>query len=117
MRWTDKKRLGKRHCKTTINRDNLRKCLFRFLKEFRYFHSYIREIKNILFIAACIYNEELGHYVYHHERITYAQFLKQFRTPINRGMFPNAPKWDDIYKMWVYWAKEEDEINEKTQII
>ncbi len=110
MRW-NKKILKRKTYKESISREQLRKCLFRFLKEFGFFHKYLSEIKWYLTRS---YYDCLGEIKY--VPISYDEFLKRKIFALRRNMFPDGNIWDEIYNLWVSWAKEEDAINEITRI-
>lgn len=112
MRW-NKKILKRKIYKESISREQLRKCLFRFLKEFGFFHKYLSEIKCHLVSA---YYDDLSDGI-KYMPISYDVFLKRQIFALRRNMFPAGNIWDEIYYLWVSWAKDEDAINEKTLIL
>ena len=88
--------------KITICRDNLMRCIFRFTKEFGYFSAYLRGMNKVITKL----DRPLCDIYYYH---VYA---------LSRSSFPNdEPYWDEIYWLWVDWARHEDDIGEQTLVI
>ena len=90
----------------------LKRCLFRFLKEFGFYGKYIKEIKQYLLeysvdngvtIATPISLER-----YIRKRNYYAQ---------SRNLFPPGIFWDEVYGLWIEWSFEEDKIFSETYIL
>jgi hypothetical protein len=115
MRWQKKRRVNRKYCKETINRDQFKKCLFRFLKEFGYYSAYLREIKPYCkeFVS---WDSVTGQSIC--KDISFERFLRRFRSAIYRSMFPtNDTYWDTVFYLWQQWAREEDYIDSSTIIV
>ena len=109
-----KRKIKPKFYKKAISRDQLKRCLFRFLKEFGYYSAYIRDIKP--------YCRDLVGWNSLHEPIftdiTFDRFLKRFHHAILRTMFPyNETHWDTLFYLWQQWAREEDSIDSSTVIV
>jgi len=115
MRWQKKRRTNRKYCKETINRDQFKKCLFRFLKEFGYYNAYLREIKPYC-KEFVFWDSVTGQSIF--KDISYERFLRRFRFAINRSMFPtNETYWDTVFYLWQQWSREEDYIDSSTIIV
>jgi hypothetical protein len=115
MRWQKKRKINRKYCKETINRDQLKRCLFRFLKEFGYYSAYLREIKPHCkeFVS---WDSVTGQSIC--KDISYERFLRKFHSAIYRSMFPtNETYWDTLFYLWQQWAREEDSIDSSTVIV
>lgn len=88
--------------KTTICRENLMRCIFRFTKEFGCFSAYLRGMNKKMTkadksLCSIYYNSVFA---------------------LSRISFPDGGGyWDMIHALWVEWAKSEDNIGEHTLVI
>jgi len=117
MRW--EKKLKKRHeqPREFITRAEFKKCLFRFLKEFGYYRSYIKNMKDANLIFTTYQRFTDGGLIEIKTQISFDTFLSRSLYPTARHMFPysGASLWEKIYNLWVMWAKEEYKITWRTR--
>lgn len=77
-----------------------------------YFRAYLKNMENYAYVRVVEENKLTS------KKITIENFLYMFKNPTLRSIFPyNDTIWDDIYKMWLEWAYEEDNISYMTVII
>ena len=92
----------------------LKRCLFRFLKEFGYYGKYVKDIKPYLVEYSFDYTCNL--------RIETPISLKKYFRDLclyaqSRCLFPRETFWNEVYELWVEWSFEEDKIFSKTYIL
>lgn len=97
--------------KESIGYEQLRRCIFRFLKEFGYYSAYVRDIKPHLKIYDLDYSFAVE------KKISYKDFVRRSFMALSRNIFPQGELWDDIYPLWVEWAFEEDKIYSRTRLL
>ena len=90
----------------------LKRCLFRFLKEFGFYGKYVKEIKKYLLEYSVdngvVIETPISLKKYIRDSCVYAQ---------SRNLLPPGMFWDDVYNLWTEWSFEEDKIFSKTYIL
>ena len=76
--------------KEYIGYDQLRRCLFRFLKEFGYYSAYINSIKPYM----VDYYYSFGDFFPVEEKITFKEFIRRNYKALSRMMFPGGELWE-----------------------
>ncbi len=94
----------------SIGWQQLKNCIFRFLKEFGFYGAYIREIKPLMITC---YGDYKHKYVV---PISYKEFVRSEIFATSRALFPPGTYWDEVYELWMELSFEEDKINSKTYI-
>ena len=117
MRWVKKRKLKNKYCHERIGRKDFKRFLFRFLKEFGYYSTYVKEIKPYCKKFAgwdSVTNEPII------VDISFDEFLRHYPNNIYRGLFPNNNEhcnWDEIFYLWKEWARQEHYIGDLTRIV
>ena len=102
----------------SISWEQLRNCLFRFLKEFGFYGRYIKEIKPYM-TKQVVETYEHGwdaQTLIEIVPISYKAFVRKNYLALTRQIFPPGVFWDEIYYLWMEWSFEEDNIYSKTYI-
>jgi len=98
----------------TITTDVLKKCLFRFLKEFDLYHAYkvgMKEKINIeKLVRINIYFKLVGNF-------TLDDIFKAAPHPHHKCLFPSEDSWVEVLELWREWAENVDNISRYTIII
>ncbi len=102
----------------SIGWEQLRNCLFRFLKEFGFYGRYIKEIKPYMTKQVV---ETYGHgfdtqTLIETVPISYKDFVRKNYLALTRQIFPPGDFWSEVYGLWLEWSFEEDNIYSKTYI-
>lgn len=114
MRWEKKLKKRREQPIEYISRKDFKKYLFRFLKEFGYYRSYINDM-NKHNMKRMVYTHDgiMSHIV----TIPFDEYVSMFGQPMTRYMFPyvSGLMWEKIYDLWKIWAKEQHKISWNTK--
>lgn len=99
----------------SIGWEQLRNCIFRFLKEFGFYGKYIKDIKPYMVEEVGFYfNGES--YIIETVPISFKKFIRKYDFALSRNLFPFGNFWNEVYDLWKEWSFEEDKIYSKTHI-
>ena len=90
----------------------LKRCLFRFLKEFGFYGKYVKEIKPYLIEYSFDYENNIRI----ETPISLKKFIRRIPYAQSRDLFPPEFFWNEIYNLWIEWSFDEDKIYSKTYI-
>jgi len=100
----------------SIGWQQLKNCIFRFLKEFGIYSTYIKGIKPFMKESITTYDEYYKYRQIMFIPTSYKEFVRREYYAVSRRLFPPGNYWDEIYELWVEWSFEEDKISSKTYI-
>ena len=114
MRWEKKLKKRQEQPIEYMSVKDFKKYLFRFLKEFGYYRSYINDMKKYNMKRMVFTHEGI---MSHIVTIPFDEYISLFGQPITRYMFPcsSNPMWEKIYDLWRIWAKEQHKISWSTK--